>query len=119
MIHRRISASGLFLVLLALMAQLALVAVEPRSLVNSALNANTSICHVGGQSDEAPTPRDLADCLLCPLRVSLTDNSFTLPVEQTAPPDRGTLVAREAIPPQAPAPPDAIAARPRGPPFLL
>jgi hypothetical protein len=122
MTRHRIPASGLFLVLLALATQLALGAMVPRSMFAVTAEVTPPICHAGGIPGDAPAaPHAPADCLMCPLCVSLVASAFTLPVAQVLAPDREIIVARAAIPPPSRAPPGAVAlaAQPRGPPCLI
>jgi hypothetical protein len=121
MTRRRIPASGLFLVLLALATQLGFGAVVPQSMFALAEGASPPICHTGIPGDEPTAPHHPDDCLMCPLCVSLVAFSITLPVGQFLPPNQVIVVARAAIPPPSTAPPGAVAlaAQPRGPPSLI
>jgi len=122
MTRRRVPASGLFLILLALATQLAFSAVVPQSTFALTADATLPICHAGGTPGDAPTaPHAPADCLMCPLCVLLAASAFTLPVGQILPPNRVIVIAPTAIPPPSRAPPGAVAlaAQPRGPPCLI
>jgi hypothetical protein len=112
-------ASGLFLALLALVAQLTLAAAVPVSAAS--LADMTSICQHDGNPDAPPVPAHQApDCLLCFFchaaagPVGLLTSAPSLPAPTT------TRIASAVVLPPATAPPLRIvtAARPRGPPIL-
>jgi len=111
-------ASGLFLALLALVAQLTLAAVVP---VTTVLLADvTVLCHHDGGLDAPPAPTHQApDCLLCFFCHAAMGPAGLIAAAPLLPAPRATWIARAAIPPPATAPPLRIvlAARPRGPPI--
>lgn len=120
---RRPPLLGLFLALLALLAQLELGALVPRAEAASLLRDSSVICHSGEETDDPAQPRqhDPADCALCTICVSLTAQPApVLSGSPVLPPPRGVLVARTAVLPPATAPPAAVrlSAQPRAPPSL-
>jgi hypothetical protein len=122
MSQRRISPFGLLFTLLALMAQLASGAAVLRTEAVATLANATIICHADETSDQAPpTQHHPADCLICPLCVSLSAPAFSLTVHPTLPTPRVMVVARSVVLPPATAPPAIVvlAARSRGPPTIL
>lgn len=113
-------ASGLFLALLALVAQLTLTAAVPVSTLS--LADVTVLCKHSGNPDTPPAPaHQTPDCLLCfvchgaPGPVGLLADAPITPMPTTS------RVARAVVLPPATAPPlrFATAARPRGPPVLV
>jgi hypothetical protein len=131
MTQRRIPASGLFLALLALVAQLAFGAVVPRPEVALLLNDFGTICHAPAPSDRtAPSDgtkppvqhhHNAPDCLFCPLCMSLATPGIVLPDAMPGPPPpQVAAFRRPGLPPPATAPPVAalLSAQPRGPPAL-
>ncbi len=121
---RHSPASGLFLTLLALVAQLAFGSVVPRPEMALLLGEAGVICH-------APTPPDgttppahhspMPDCQFCPLCVSLTTPGIVLPgAVPSLPAPQVAVFRRPGLPPPAIAPPVAalLSAQPRGPPAL-
>jgi hypothetical protein len=125
MTQQRISASGLFLALLALVAQLAFGAVVPRPEVALALDEAGVICHAAAPSDGTPPPahhHPMPDCQFCPLCMSLASPGVVLPgATPGPPPPQVAAFRRPGLPPPATAPPVApsLAAQPRGPPTLV
>ena len=124
MTQRRISASGLFLALLALVAQLAFGAVVPRPEVALALDEVGVICHAAAPSD-GPTPpahhHHMPDCSFCPLCMSLATPGVVLPgAAPRVPSPQIAAFRRPGLPPPATAPPvtPLLSAQPRGPPTL-
>jgi hypothetical protein len=112
-------ASGLFLALLALVAQLTLAAAVPATTVS--LAAMTSLCQHDGNPDAPPAPAHQApDCLLCffchaaAAPIGLLTSAPLLPAPTT------TRIVSAVVLPPATAPPLRIftVARPRGPPIL-
>jgi hypothetical protein len=124
MIRHRIPAFGLFLTLLALVAQLAFGAVVPRPEVGLVLDELGVICHAPAPSGGAPQPdqhRHTPDCVLCPLCASLATHGIVLPGAAPRPPlPQVAEFERPGLPPPATAPPVAVvlSAQPRGPPIL-
>ncbi|MGA3399610.1 MAG: DUF2946 family protein [Acetobacteraceae bacterium] len=122
MTRHRIPVSGLFLTLLALVAQLAFGAVVPRPEVALVLDQVGVVCHAAARSDGMPPPshhHHTPDCMLCPLCVSLTTPGIVLPGAAPHPPlPRVAVFHRPGLPPPATAPPVAavLSAQPRGPP---
>jgi hypothetical protein len=112
-------ASGLFLALLAIMAQLTLAVVVPASVVS--LENATVLCQ---HDTTAPTPHapphQLPDCSLCFLCHSASAPAGLTTGPPMLPAPRSLLVARAAVPPPATAPPPRFvnaANPPRGPPI--
>jgi hypothetical protein len=124
MIRRRIPASGVFLVLLALVAQLAFGAVVPRPEVALVLEQTGVICHAAEPSGGTTPPahhHNTPDCQFCPLCMSLATPGVVLPESAPHPvPPRAVAFHRAGLPPPAAAPPiEAVrTAQPRGPPIL-
>jgi hypothetical protein len=122
--QRRIPAFGLFLTLLALVAQLAFGAVVPRPEVGLVLDELGVICHAPAPPDGAPQPsrhHHTPDCVLCPVCASLATHGIVLPGAPPRPPlPRIAMCDRPGLPPPATAPPVAavLSAQPRGPPIL-
>ncbi|HEY3849016.1 MAG TPA: DUF2946 family protein [Acetobacteraceae bacterium] len=125
MTQRRIPASGLFLALLALVAQLAFGAVVPRPEVALVLDQAGVICHAPAPSDGTTPPahhHHVPDCQFCPLCVSLATPGIVLPgVGPNPPPPQVAAFRRPGLPPPATAPPVTalLSAQPRGPPALV
>ncbi len=124
MTQRRIPASGLFLVLLALVVQLAFGAVVPRPDIAMALNETGVICRAASPSDSTTPPahhHHMPDCQFCPLCVSLATPGIVLPGAAPRPPlPQIVAFRRPGLPPPPTAPPVValLSAPPRGPPFL-
>ena len=123
MTRHRIPASGLFLALLALVAQLAFGAVVPRPEIALVLDRDGIICHAPAPSDSAPAPshHHMPDCQFCPLCMSLATPGIVLPGGAPHPlPPRVATFRRPGLPPPATAPPapPLLSAQPRGPPVL-
>lgn len=124
MTQRRISASGLFLALLALVAQLALGAVVPRPAIALVLDGGGVICHALAPTDGTPSPAHhhrTPDCQFCPLCASLATPGIVLPGAGPHPPSPQIVAFRRpGLPPPATAPPvrALLFAQPRGPPAL-
>ncbi len=111
--------SGLIAALLAICGQLLLGMAVPRSLPDPVLTGllggdALAICHVGS-GDDQPTPGHApADCLLCPLCVTLAQ-SVVLPAPPA--PRRAIVRLSVRVPRMAVVAAGAWqAARPRGPP---
>jgi hypothetical protein len=124
MIQRRIPASGLFLALLALVAQLAFGAVVPQPEIALVLEGGGIICHAPAPSDGTAPPahhHHMPDCPFCPLCMSLASPGIVLPGAAPSPlPPQVAAFHRPGLPPPATAPPApaSLAAQPRGPPIL-
>ncbi len=124
MIQRRISASGLFVALLALVAQLAFGATVPRPEIALVLDDAGIICHAPTSSDGTTPPahrHHMPDCQFCPLCMSLATPGIVLPgAAPHPPPPQVAAFRRPGLPPPATAPPVAalLSAQPRGPPVL-
>jgi hypothetical protein len=120
----RIPASGLFLALLALVAQLAFGAVVPRPDVALVLDQAGPICHAAAPADGTTPPaphRHMPDCQFCPLCMALATPGIVLPgAGPHLPPPQVAAFRRPGLPPPATAPPVValLAAQPRGPPVL-
>jgi hypothetical protein len=124
MTQRRISGSGLFFALLALVVQLAFGAVVPRPEIALVLTDAGVICHSPAPSDGTTPPahhHPMPDCQFCPLCVSLATPGIVLPgAGPKLPPPQVVAFHRPGLPPPATAPPvpALLSARPRGPPVL-
>ncbi len=120
MLNRRLHWTGVFAVLLALIAQLGLNATMPQvDLVAGAV----TLCHSGNDLGGAPgpSPRHSADCPVCPLCGALHVQVAVLvphaPI--TTPSDVAVLVRPELPPPSiAPPAPHRPPSQPRAPPTL-
>ena len=119
MVGCRCSLPGLFAVLLALMVQLGLGATVPRTDPGTLVAG--SICHVQDDASGGPSspPGHPADCLVCPLCISVHAPSLPLlaaAVSLPSPPV--VVVARIELPPPSTAPPSAQRSpnQPRAPP---
>jgi hypothetical protein len=120
MLNRRIHLRGLFLVLLALMAQLGVGASVPRIDPTVAAGA---LCHTEDDAGGTPSksPSHAPDCLVCPLCAAVHDTSATLvaviamPVSQVP-----GVVFKAGLPPPSTAPPapHRPPSQPRAPPIL-
>jgi hypothetical protein len=123
MTQRRIPASGLFLVLLALVVQLAFGAVVPRPEVALVLDDVGVICHAPApHGTPQPAHHHMPDCQFCPLCMSLATPGVILPgAAGRPPPPQVAAFHRPGLPPPATAPPVValLAAQPRGPPILV
>ncbi len=112
--------SGLFLALLALLAQLTMAATMPVAAVSL---ANVAVlCHHGGNSDGPAQPvHQSPDCLLCFFCHTATSPAGLIAAVPPLPQPRSVLIARVMLLPPATAPPPSIvlAARPRGPPVQV
>ncbi|HTB42302.1 MAG TPA: hypothetical protein VK741_01655 [Acetobacteraceae bacterium] len=124
MTQRRIPASGLFLTLLALVAQLAFGSVVPRPEMALLPGELGVICHASAPSDGTAPPAHhspVPDCQFCPLCMSLATPGMVLPgVTQSVPAPQVAAFRQPGLPPPAIAPPVAalLSAQPRGPPVL-
>ena len=113
-------ASGLFLALLALVAQLTMAAAVPASALSLADVA--VLCQHDGNPSGPPVPAHQApDCLLCFFCHSASGPLGLLAAPPILPTPTTTKVARSVVLPPATAPPlrVVLAARPRGPPILV
>src|SRR5579859_2615265 len=110
-------ASGLFLALLALVAQLKLAAAVPAATIS--LADVTMLCRHDGNPAAPPAPaHQMPDCQLCVICHGAS-GPFGLPLAAPTLQQPVTIrMARSAILPPATAPPLRLvaAARPRGPP---
>lgn len=114
-VHR---ASGLFLALLAIMAQLTVAAAVPLSTVS--LADVTVLCqHDGGTDAPASPAHQSPECLLCFFCHNATGPAGLAVAAPELPAPAAVQVARAVVLPPATAPPPRVvlAARPRGPPF--
>jgi hypothetical protein len=112
-------ASGLFLALLALVAQLTMAAAVPASAVSLASVA--VLCQHDGSSNAPPAPAHQSpDCLLCFFCHSAMGPVGLLAAAPLLPTPTTSRIVRSVVLPPATAPPVrvALAARPRGPPIL-
>jgi hypothetical protein len=119
MFNRRFKLSGLFAVLLALMAQLGTAASVPRI---DPVAGVTVLCHIEDETDGAPThtpSHHSADCPLCPL-CGIQDVQAAVLISDVAvvsPPEIFTT-DRAGLPPPSTAPParHRPPGQPRAPP---
>jgi len=81
MVNRRFQLSGLFSVLLALMAQLGAGATVPRLDPIALITGAASLCHVADDAGGTPNPAPAhsSDCLVCPLCAALHAPAAPLP----------------------------------------
>jgi hypothetical protein len=117
--HAR-QASGLFLALLALVAQLTMAAAVPASAVSLADVA--VLCQHDGNPTAPPAPAHQSpDCLLCFFCHSAPGSLGLLAAPPILPAPMTSKIARAVVLPPATAPPlrVVLAARPRGPPILV
>ena len=125
MTQRHIHAPGLFLALLALVAQLAFGAVVPRPEIALMLDDAGIICHAPAASDSTTPPahhHHMPDCQFCPLCLSLATPGIVLPEAPPRPlPPQVAAFRRPDLPPPATAPPVAslLSTQPRGAPPVL
>jgi hypothetical protein len=112
--------SGLFLALLALLAQLTVSHAVPPSKVS--LANVTVLCHHGSHSDGPPAPvRPMRDCQICLICHGAAGPTGLLTAAPSLPrPGAGQIAHAMTLPQQA-APPVGVvtAAQPRGPPILV
>jgi hypothetical protein len=110
-------ASGLFLALLALVAQLTLAAAVPATAIS--LADVTTLCQHDGNPVAPPAPaHQMPDCQLCVVCHGASGAFGLLTAVPALPQPTTIAIQRAAILPPATAPPlrFVIAARPRGPP---
>jgi hypothetical protein len=113
-------ATGLFVALLAIVAQLTMAAAVPAAAASLADVA--VLCHHDSGSDAPPAPAHQApDCLVCFFCHGATGPAGLVATPPALPTPRSIIVARVVVLPPATAPPlrIALAARPRGPPILV
>jgi hypothetical protein len=120
MLTSRFRSSGLFAVLLALMAQLGAGATVPR--IDPVAMAGV-LCHTDN-GDKAPVhgPFHPADCTVCPLCAPAhTQPAMAAPGAPALSPSSVLTVLRPELPPPATAPPSLPRApsQPRAPPTLF
>jgi hypothetical protein len=116
MLKDRFRLSGLFAVLLALMAQLGAGAAVPNI---DPVAAAGVLCHTDDDTPPAHGPAHSPDCLVCPLCITLHAQQVVLasaPPELTPPPV--PAMRRAELPPPATAPPSLHRppSQPRAPP---
>jgi hypothetical protein len=118
MSSRRFHLSGLFAVLLALMAQLGAGASVPR--IDPVAGVET-LCHdIGGAPSQVPSHHP-ADCPVCPLCVALHAPPAALAAVIAVPAPRAIVVAvKTELPPPSTAPPapHRPPSQPRAPPIF-
>lgn len=118
MLNRRFHLSGLFAVLLALMAQLGAGAIVPRI---DPIAGVGMLCHTDDSGAPSKAPGHPADCPVCPLCVALHAPAVTLVSAVAAPMPPVTVVVLKAeLPPPSTAPPAAYRppSQPRAPPIF-
>lgn len=118
----RLSRSGLFLALLALIAQLALGGFVPRSADLLALQDFPICHHDDGSGAPAAPAHHPGDCALCPLCMALSGaHAVALPAGTALPRPAVLAQLRAGLPPPATAPPvfARTTPQPRGPPARL
>jgi hypothetical protein len=102
MANRLFHVSGLFAVLLALMAQLGMGASAPR--IDPVAMAE-ALCHTDGDTP-AHAPGHPADCDICPLCAALHGSAAVLlPAAATLAPKAVVAVVKAELPPPSTAPP--------------
>lgn len=114
-------ASGLFLALLAIVAQLTLAAAVPASAMS--LADATVLCQhdtSAGTSQHRPPAHSAPDCVLCFFCHAASGPSALVATVPALTPPAAALIGAAVVLPPATAPPPRIilAARPRGPPIL-
>lgn len=112
-------AFGLFLALLAVLAQVTMAAAMPR-LLPGQIADTAVICHQDNGASPAPQapPHHAPDCLLCVFCHHLGAPAALAAAPPVLPAPRIRVIAPAAVPPPSTAPPVPIvlAARPRAPP---
>jgi hypothetical protein len=121
MSNRRFHLSGLFAVLLALMAQLGAGVTVPRSdpVVTAGVLCHTDDDDTGGAPAHGPSHP--ADCPVCPLCATLHTQGLALTSDASAvPPPAVRVVLRTELPPPSTAPPASYRppSQPRAPPIF-
>ncbi|HBK07571.1 MAG TPA: hypothetical protein DDZ81_17255 [Acetobacteraceae bacterium] len=115
MLTRRFHLSGLFAVLLALMAQLGAGAAVPRL---DPIAGAAVLCHDDGETPFQP-PAHTTDCLICPLCAPPhVQTAILTPEAPVLPPPAIIAVVRTELPPPSTAPPSPHRppSQPRAPP---
>lgn len=120
---RRVPLHGLLIVLLALMVQVGTGAMVPRLDPIDAIADIHAICHAADESGGTPThaPGHPADCLVCPLCLTLhAPAAMLVPGGVPLPPTRHMVVPRGELPPPSTAPPFSYRPpnQPRAPPLI-
>jgi hypothetical protein len=113
-------AAGLFLALLALVAQLTWAVAVPSTTIS--LADVTTLCQHDGRPGAPPVPaHQMPDCWLCVVCHGASGPPGLLTAAPMLPQPRPIRVARAAILPPATAPPlrFVTASRPRGPPIAV
>jgi hypothetical protein len=122
MLNRRLHLTGLFAVLLALMAQLGMGATVPRMDPLAELAGAQAICHAADVSATQPgqAPSHPMDCLVCPLCIALHASPAALIPAGTALPPPSVISIGSAVlvpPARAPPSPHRPPGQPRAPPI--
>jgi hypothetical protein len=120
MIREVRQVSGLFLALLAILAQLTLTAAVPASVVS--LADVTVLCQHDGNPNAPPAPAQQSpDCLVCFFCHNVGGAAVLVAAPPMLPGPTTTRPTRANFLPPAAAPPPYIilAAHPRGPPILV
>lgn len=118
MLQQRFQLSGLFAMLLALMAQLGAAANQPQIDVAA---ANVVLCHSDDGNPPAQAPPHPTDCPMCSLCIGSHVQAPVLAAEPRLPPAPRLLPARRPeLPPPATAPPlpHRPPNQPRAPPAI-
>jgi hypothetical protein len=120
MLAGRFHLSGMFAVLLALMAQLGMGTSVPRIDITTTVAA---LCHAEDEAGGAPSraPAHSTDCLICPLCGTLHAQSTALVTESsTLTPPIVLAVVKSELPPPSTAPPalHRPPSQPRAPPTV-
>jgi hypothetical protein len=120
MSSRRFHLSGLFAVLLALMAQLGAGATVPRI---DPVSGVAALCHAEDGAGGAPShgPSHPVDCPVCPLCIALHAPSAALVAVAVTPmPSAISVVLKAELPPPSTVPPVAYRppSQPRAPPIF-
>jgi hypothetical protein len=118
MLQRRLQLSGLFAMLLALMAQLGSVASVPRV---APPPSEIVLCHTDDDKAPAQAPVHPTDCQMCPLCVGPHVQTLLLASGSgVSAPATALAIERPELPPPATAPPSPNHPpnQPRAPPIL-
>jgi hypothetical protein len=116
MFTRRFPLTGMLAVLLALMAQLGMGATVPRI---DPITGDAALCHTNNDDTPSHVPANSADCLICPLCVTLHSPAAALVSEPPIlMPPAVIAIVRTALPPPSTAPPapPCSPSQPRAPP---
>jgi hypothetical protein len=118
MFSRRFPLTGMFAVLLALMAQLGMGATVPRV---DPISGVAPLCHTNNDGTPSHAPAHPTDCLICPLCAAWhSPAAITVSEPPILTPPAVIAILRTALPPPSTAPPAPLRSpsQPRAPPSL-